>query len=59
MSSIFVCIAASLESSKALKLVLSVLDDAAYETDSGIYTNLRDRLAPDAFLEIEPLLPAA
>ena len=38
-----------------VKLVLSVLDDEAYETDSGIYRSLRERLAPEAFLEIEPL----
>jgi len=40
---------------KTLKLILSVLDDAAYEADSGLYRDMRDRLAPDAFLEIEPL----
>lgn len=40
---------------KATKLVVSVLDDEAYHTDSGIYRGLRQRLAPDAFLEIEPL----
>ena len=39
----------------AVKLVLSVLDDEAYKTDSGIYRNLRQRLAPEAFVEIEPL----
>ncbi|MEQ1613285.1 MAG: DUF4062 domain-containing protein, partial [Hyphomicrobiaceae bacterium] len=39
----------------AMKLVVSVLDDKAYKTDSGIYRSLRQRLAPDAFLEIEPL----
>jgi WD40 repeat protein/ribosomal protein L9 len=38
---------------KALKLVVSVLDDAAYAADSGLYRDLKDRLAPDAFLEIE------
>jgi WD40 repeat protein len=39
----------------ALKLVVSVLDDEAYETDSAIYGTLRQRLAPEAFVEIEPL----
>ena len=41
----------------AVKLVLSVLDDEAYKTDSGIHRNLRQRLAPEAFVEIEPLGP--
>jgi hypothetical protein len=40
---------------KALKLVFSVLDDVAYETDSGLYRILRNRLPPDAFLEIDRL----
>jgi WD40 repeat protein len=40
---------------KALKLVLSALDDPAYESDSGVYRNLRDRFAPIAFLEIGAL----
>jgi WD40 repeat protein len=40
---------------KGLKLVVSVLDDAGYETDRDFYQNLQNRLAPDAFLEIEPL----
>jgi WD40 repeat protein len=41
----------------AVKLVLSVLDDEVYETDSGIHRNLRQRLVPQAFLEIEGLGP--
>ena len=40
-----------------VKLVLSVLDDKAYKTDSGIHLNLRKRFAPEAFVEIEPLEP--
>ena len=40
----------------AVKVIVSVLEDEAYETDSGIYRTLRQRLPPDAFLEIEPLL---
>jgi hypothetical protein len=44
---------------KTMKLVLSVLNDAAYERDSDIYRDLRNRVAsnafPDAFLEIELL----
>jgi hypothetical protein len=43
---------------QALKLVLSVLDDQAYETDSAIYRSLRGRLASEVFLEIEPLTSA-
>ena len=39
----------------ALKLVISVLDDPAYESESDFYRDLRNRVAPDAFLEIEPL----
>ena len=39
----------------ALKLVLSVLDDEAYETDSGIFRTLRQRFRQQAFLEIVPL----
>jgi WD40 repeat protein len=42
----------------ALKLVLSVLDDPDFESDSAYYRSLRERLTPDAFLEIEPLAPA-
>jgi hypothetical protein len=41
----------------ALKLVVSVLDDADYETDSGAYQSLTQRLAPHAFFKIEPLGP--
>ena len=41
-----------------LRLVLSVLNDPAYESDSGLYRNLRQRFALSAFLEIEPLSPA-
>ncbi len=41
-----------------LKLVVSVLNDAAYEADSDVYRSLKQRLAPDVFLEIEPLLPS-
>jgi WD40 repeat protein len=40
---------------EALKLVVSVLHDAAYEADSGLYRDLRNRLEPDAFLQIESL----
>ncbi|HTV30604.1 MAG TPA: AAA family ATPase [Xanthobacteraceae bacterium] len=39
----------------ALKLVIAVLDDPAYETESDLYRSLRDRLPPQAFLEIGPL----
>jgi WD40 repeat protein len=38
-----------------LKLVISVLDDPAYEADSSPCRDLQKRLAPDAFVEIEPL----
>lgn len=42
-----------------LKLVISVLDDAAYETDSDLYRGLRNRLPQEAFVEVGPLgLPA-
>jgi hypothetical protein len=41
-----------------LKLVVSVLDDADYETDSGAYQSLTQRSAPHAFFKIEPLGPA-
>ncbi len=42
-----------------VRLVLSVLDDPAYETDSEVYRLLRMRRLPeDAFLAIEPLTPA-
>jgi WD40 repeat protein len=37
------------------RLVLSVLDDPAYETDCEIYRLLRRRFPEDAFLAIEPL----
>lgn len=39
----------------AMRFVISVLNDEAYETDSAVYRTLRQRLAPEAFLEIEPL----
>ena len=39
----------------AAKLIVSVLNDEDYETDSGIYQSLRQRLPADSFLEIEPL----
>jgi hypothetical protein len=38
-----------------LKIVVSVLNDAAYEQDSGVYHALQQRLPSEAFLEIEPL----
>jgi WD40 repeat protein len=38
-----------------LKVVVSVLNDAAYEEDSGVYRALRQRFPFQAFLEIEPL----
>ena len=41
-----------------LKIVVSVLNDAAYEEDSGVYRALRQRLPSEAFLEIEPLTEA-
>jgi AAA ATPase domain/Domain of unknown function (DUF4062) len=41
----------------AVKLVVSVLDDADYVTDSGVYRSLRQRLPKDSLLEIEPLGP--
>src|SRR5262249_15180261 len=43
---------------ESLKLVVSVLDDAAHEGDSDTYRSLRNRLGPGAFLEIGPLDPA-
>ena len=44
---------------EGVRLVLSVLDDPAYETDSEVYRLLRMRRLPeDAFLAIEPLTPA-
>ncbi|MGO9475573.1 MAG: AAA family ATPase [Rhodomicrobium sp.] len=42
--------------SEGLRLVLSVLDDTDYETDSGVYRSLREGLPPETFLEIGPLL---
>ena len=39
----------------ALKIVVSVIDDAAFPADSDIYKSLRQRLPADTFLEIEPL----
>jgi hypothetical protein len=41
-----------------VKLVVSVLNDPAYEADSDVYRNLQQRRAPGNFLEIEPLLPS-
>jgi WD40 repeat protein len=38
-----------------LKLVCSVIDDTSYELDSSFYRNLRERVAPEAFVEIGPL----
>lgn len=43
---------------EGVRLVLSVLDDPAYETDSEVYRLLRRRLPEDAFLPIEPLSTA-
>ena len=43
---------------KGLKLVLSVLDDPAYEVDSGFFRSLKTRLPENAFLETEPLSAA-
>jgi WD40 repeat protein len=40
---------------ETLRLVLSVLDDADYEADSDLYRDLQNRLAPDAFLAVDPL----
>lgn len=39
----------------AVKLIVSVLDDEAYKTDSGFYRSLRQRLHPESFIEIEQL----
>ena len=41
-----------------VKLVVSVLNDSAYEADSDVYRRMKQRLAAYAFLEIEPLLPS-
>jgi hypothetical protein len=38
-----------------VKLVISVLDDAAYAAESDLYRSLRERLPPDAFLQLGPL----
>ena len=40
---------------REVRLVVSVLNDPAYKTDSGSYEGLRQRLPNDAFLEIDPL----
>ena len=42
---------------EGLRLVLSVLEDPAYATDSGLYRSLRNRLPHELFREIEPLMP--
>ncbi len=44
---------------EALKLVLSVLHDPAYEADSGFYRSLKNRLPEHALLQIEPLSPVS
>ena len=46
------------EMPKALKLVLSVLDDPVYKDDSSFYRSLKDRLPEHAFVEIERLSAA-
>jgi hypothetical protein len=38
-----------------VKIVVSALDDAAYEAESGAYRALQRRLPSQAFIEIEPL----
>ena len=38
-----------------LQLIVSTLEDPAYEGDNDIYRSLRNRLAPAAFLAVEPL----
>jgi Cdc6-like AAA superfamily ATPase len=39
----------------ALKLVISVIDDAAYEAENDLYRALRSRLPQESFVEVGPL----
>jgi WD40 repeat protein len=40
---------------KPLKVVVSVLGDVAYESESDVYRSFRDHFSPATFVEIEPL----